>query len=73
VGNSGTKLAPEVAFNPKDAEIVRAKISEFQQNQDFGFTTLRADGDSWRVEAHDRAGKIHVQCSVPMKAGRCAE
>ncbi|MCU1262523.1 MAG: metallophosphoesterase, partial [Bryobacterales bacterium] len=73
VGNSGTKLAPPLKFDPKDAEVVHAQIREFQKIQDFGFTTLQPEGDSWRAEAHDRDGKVHVRCSVPMNPGRCAD
>ncbi len=72
VGNSGTKLAPSAAFRPQDPDVRTAKIRDVKEIQDFGFTTLRPAGSAWIAEAHDRTGEVHVRCTVPMKAGRCA-
>ncbi len=73
VGNSGTKLAPGMKFDVNNAEVREAQIREFQKIQDFGFTTLKPQGESWLAEAHDRSGVVRVRCTAPTREQRCAQ
>ncbi len=73
IGNSGTKLAPKVKFDAKAAEVKRASIQDFRDLRDFGFTTLTAEADTWRVEAHDRSGKVQFACTLPFTGERCGQ
>lgn len=73
IGNSGTKLAPKVKFDANAADVKRASIQDFRDLQDFGFTTLTAEAETWRVEAHDRSGKIQFACTLPFTGARCGQ
>jgi len=73
IGNSGTKLAPRVKYDAKSASVKRASIQDFRGIQDFGFTTLTPEADTWRVEAHDRTGKIQFACTLPFTGARCGQ
>jgi hypothetical protein len=73
IGNSGTKLAPRIKFDPKSADVKRASIQDFRNLQDFGFTTLTTGAGTWRVEAHDRAGQVQFACTLPFTGARCGQ
>ncbi len=73
IGNSGTKLAPKLKYDAKSASVKRASIQDFRGLQDFGFTTLTAEADTWRVEAHDRTGKVQFACTLPFTGARCGQ
>ncbi len=73
IGNSGTKLAPKVSYDPKARAIARASISNFRDLQDFGFTTLTHAESTWRLDAHDRTGAVQFTCALPFSGGRCGE
>ena len=73
IGNSGTKLAPKIKFDPKSADVKRASIQDFRNLQDFGFTTLTPESGTWRVEAHDRTGQIQFSCTLPFTGVRCGQ
>ena len=71
IGNSGTKLAPKIKFDAKSTNVKRASIQDFRNLQDFGFTTLTPEMNTWRVDAHDKAGTVQYSCTLPFTGTRC--
>jgi hypothetical protein len=73
VGNSGTKLAPDLTYKSAAPEVQAAQINDFRKIQDFGYTTLTPAAKGWNVLAHERDGKVDIACVVESGKARCTK
>jgi hypothetical protein len=71
VGNSGTKLAASVSYDSSSLPAQAARIKDYRQIQEFGYTTLAPAGTGWDVQAHERDGKVQIACEVESGKARC--
>jgi hypothetical protein len=71
VGNGGTKLAPKLTYNPSASAVQDAKIKDFREVQDFGYTTLKPAAKGWNVLAHERDGKVDIACDIDSGKAHC--
>jgi predicted phosphodiesterase len=71
IGNSGTKLAPQMTYSATSAPVMEASIARFQKLQDFGFTTLVPSGTGWSINARERSGKVDIMCELEGGQATC--
>jgi len=71
IGNSGTKLAAEMTYKASSAAVQDARIKDFRNLQDFGYTTLKPAAKGWNVLAHERDGKVDIACDIDSGKAHC--
>ena len=71
VGNSGTDLDPAVTTPLDGLEIAGATVAHGETLDQFGFTTMEADGAGWRLTVRDMGGDVLRECTLSGTQASC--